>query len=345
MNTATCPPPSTPTAAADLFNAWQRDLPLVPRPYDAIGASRGSSGAEVRAAIGRGIERGEIARVGAVFGVGAGGAALLCAMQVPAARLDAVAAQVNREAGVNHNYARAHRLNLWFVATAGDPQRLSACVDRIEAATGLAALRLPMRRAYRIDLGFDLFAAAPGAPGAGHAPALCCLPTDAVPPVPAASRGLAAQLEAGLPLVERPYAAIGAPLGLSEDEVIGTLRDWCASGTLRRLGLVMRHHEFGIAANAMTVFDVAPGDVDAAGARLAAQPGVTLCYRREPAPGWPYTLYCMVHGRERDAVMRAIDAATHAANLGGAPREVLFSTRRYKQCGSRYFADALRGAT
>jgi DNA-binding Lrp family transcriptional regulator len=123
--------------------------------------------------------------------------------------------------------------------------------------------------------------------------------------------------------------------------VIATLARWCAEGTLRRLGVVLRHHEFGIAANAMTVFAPPEDAIDAAGERLAAQPGVTLCYRRAPAAHWPYTLYCMVHGRERAAVQRSIEAATHAAGLDGVPRQVLFSTRRYKQTGSRYFADAV----
>lgn len=311
-----------------LFNAWQRELPIVARPFDALGADAGLSGAQVREALRAGLASGAISRVGAVFGVGAGGAAVLCAMQVAPQRLDAVAAQVNAEPGVNHNYAREHRLNLWFVATAGDAAQLTASVDRIERTSGEHALRLPMRRAYRIDLGFDLFGGAAAAKRAEPAPA----------PVPPALRPLAARLEKGLPLVEHPFAALGAPLGLDEAEVIEILRAWCESGTLRRLGVVLRHHEFGIAANAMTVFEVPADGVDAAGARLAAQPGVTLCYRRDAAPGWPYTLYCMVHGRERAAVTRLIDEATLAAGLQRQPREVLFSTRRFKQTGSRYFA-------
>jgi DNA-binding Lrp family transcriptional regulator len=232
---------------------------------------------------------------------------------------------------VNHNYAREHAWNLWFVVTASDAAALASSVERIEQRSGLVALRLPMRRAYRIDLGFDLFA-----DSATRAA------TRAVAPVEPALRPLAARLEAhGVPLVERPYAALGAPLGLGESEVIATLARWCAEGTLRRLGVVLRHHEFGITANAMAVFAPPEEAVDAAGERLAAQPGVTLCYRRASAPQWPYTLYCMVHGRERAAVQRSIEAATHAAGLDGVPRQVLFSTRRYKQTGSCYFADAV----
>ena len=315
-----------------LLNAWQRDLPLVPWPYDALGAAHGLSGAQVRALLQGALDRGEASRVGAVFGVGAGGAGMLCALRVPPHDLERVAALVNVEPGVNHNYAREHAWNLWFVATATDDARLQACVDRIERTSGLAALRLPMRRAYRIDLGFDLDGAHAGKP---H----MALPTA---PVSAALRPLAARLEHGLPLVERPFAALGEPLGLAEDEVIAALADWCERGTLRRLGVVLRHHEFGISANAMTVFELPESEIDAVGERLAAQPGVTLCYRRESAPGWPYTLYCMVHGRERGAVLALIDGAVHAAGLADRRHEVLFSTRRFKQAGARYFSESVQ---
>lgn len=323
--------PAASVDPAALYNAWQRDFPLLPRPFDALGAPHGLSGAQVRALVASGIDDGRVSRIGAVFGVGAGGTGMLCALAVPPADLQRVAEIVNAEPGVNHNYAREHAFNLWFVVTASDVASLLATLERIERATGLSALRLPMRRAYRIDLGFDLFEA----PQAASAPRRRTHQAD---PVPDALQPLAARLEDGLPLVERPFAALGAPLGWAEDEVIATLRRWCECGTLRRLGLVLRHHEFGIAANAMTVFDLPEEEADAFGARLAAQPGVTLCYRRARAPGWPYILYCMVHGRERAAVLRLIDAATQAAGLAGRPRAVLFSTRRFKQTGARYFA-------
>ena len=326
MDAAVAPAPEHVQA---LLNGWQRDLPLVARPFDALGAPHGLSGAAVRKVIAEGIASGRVSRIGAVFGVGSGGAGMLCALQVPPHDLERVALIVNAEPGVNHNYAREHAWNLWFVVTACDRDALLDCVQRIERATGLAALRLPMRRAYRIDLGFDVFASH----ATGDAPHRA-----AAAPVAARLRPLAARLEQGLPLVERPFAALGATLGLGEDEVIAALRDWCAAGTLRRLGVVLRHHEFGISANAMTVFDVPEPEADAFGARLAEQPGVTLCYRRASAPGWPYTLYCMVHGRERAAVRRLIDDATERAGLAGRPRQVLFSTRRFKQTGARYFA-------
>ena len=45
----------------------------------------------------------------------------------------------------------------------------------------------------------------------------------------------------------------------------------------------------------------------------------------------------MVHGTHRDAVTAVIDRMTHAAGLSRYPREILFSTRRFKQTGARRF--------
>jgi hypothetical protein len=64
---------------------------------------------------------------------------------------------------------------------------------------------------------------------------------------------------------------------------------------------------------------------------------VTLAYRRARAAGWPYSLYAMVHGAQRDAVQTLIECATQAAGLAPYPRAVLFSTRRFKQTGARRF--------
>ena len=87
----------------------------------------------------------------------------------------------------------------------------------------------------------------------------------------------------------------------------------------------------------MTVFDIDDAQVDAIGERLATQPGITLCYRRERAEGWRYNLYCMVHGRSRDETLGLLHAAIAGAGLAGQPHQILFSRRRFKQTGARYF--------
>ena len=156
-----------------------------------------------------------------------------------------------------------------------------------------------------------------------------------------ADRRLLAALEGGLPLVPRPYAVLGARVGLSETLVIGRLQALLQAGVIKRLGLVVRHHEIGYRANAMTVWDVPDARVDRVGTGLAASPDVTLCYRRpRRLPDWPYNLFAMVHGRERHAVLARIADLCAEHGLEDVPQSVLFSTHRFKQQGARYFTTA-----
>ena len=150
-------------------------------------------------------------------------------------------------------------------------------------------------------------------------------------------RRLIGAIQDGQPLVPRPYAEIGRRAGLSEAAVIGRLDAWLDSGLLKRFGVVVRHRPLGYQANAMLVFDVPDADVGEAGRRLAACPAVNLCYRR-PRRGalWPYNLYCMIHGRDRERVEAEIERIVAACGLAGVPRAVLFSRRCFKQRGAHY---------
>ncbi len=311
-----------------LLNPWQRGFPLVREPFAHIGATVGLPAQAVLAAYAQLQQEGALSRIGGVFAGNAGGAALLAAMAVPAERLDAVAAVVSNHPGVNHNYQREHRHNLWFVMTGQDDGAVRAAMQSLEGTTGLPALQLRMQRAYRIDLGFDLRGSTAPTPMTA---------TPEASPVTPADQPLAALLEEGLPLVERPFDALAQTLGRTLESVLCTLQQWLDQGTVRRIGAIVRHHELGFDANAMTVFNIPDAQVDACGEALAQVRGVTLAYRRERAVGWPYNLYCMVHGRDRAAVRDVIVRAIATAGLGQYPHEVLFSCRRFKQTGPRRF--------
>jgi DNA-binding Lrp family transcriptional regulator len=146
-------------------------------------------------------------------------------------------------------------------------------------------------------------------------------------------------IQEGLPLVPRPYAEIGTRLGMSEDEVLARIKRMKASGTIKRFGVVVRHHELGYRANAMIVWNVPDNRVAELGRRIAGYEFVTLCYRRaRHLPDWPYNLYCMIHGRDRTTVLNKIDFLIEACAMHDIAHAVLFSTRRFKQCGARYRA-------
>ncbi|MHA1600716.1 MAG: siroheme decarboxylase subunit beta [Alphaproteobacteria bacterium] len=157
-----------------------------------------------------------------------------------------------------------------------------------------------------------------------------------------ADRRLLAAIEDGLPLTPQPYAAIARHIGLSEADVLARLHRLRADGIISRFGLVVRHRELGYRANAMVVWDIPDGQADEAGRRLAAYDFITLCYRRpRRLPLWPYNLFCMVHGRDRDTVRGQIATLNAEQRLDAFPHDVLFSRRRFKQRGARY---AMKGA-
>ncbi len=155
--------------------------------------------------------------------------------------------------------------------------------------------------------------------------------------VSATDRQLLAALQDGLPLTARPYADIGAAVGLDEADVIARLAALRDAGVIKRMGLVVRHHENGYRANAMVTWNVPDALVSEIGRKLAAYPFVTLCYRRTRRPPvWPYNLFCMIHGKDRTTVEAAIRTLSAESGMAAYPRQVLFSRRRFKQRGA-YF--------
>lgn len=308
-----------------LLDRFQRDLPLDPRPYARIAVKLGLSEAEAIDRLAAMQAAGRIARVGGTVRPNTAGASTLAALAVPEDRIDAVAAIVGAEPGVNHSYLREADWNLWFVATAPDTAALDAMLARIEAATDLPLLDLRLVRPFNIDLGFPLAGRPVAMPG-GRGVETAILRADDRPLLDALSRGL--------DLTPRPYAALAERLGREEIAVIARIGVLLAAGILTRLGVIVRHRALGFTANAMVVWDVA--DASKAGPALAALPGVTLAYERRPIAGvWPYRLFCMIHARSRPEALAVLDAARALPELAGVDHRVLFSTRCFKQSGAR----------
>ena len=151
---------------------------------------------------------------------------------------------------------------------------------------------------------------------------------------------LVAAMQGGLPLVSRPYAAIGERAGMTEGEVIDQLARWQEDGTIRRFGVIVRHHELGYRANAMVVWNIPDEKVKAVGQLFGSQSFVTLCYQRpRRQPDWPYNLFCMIHGQDRELVLSHVrqlaKMLASECGLGDIAHDVLFSSRRFKQRGAR----------
>lgn len=301
-----------------LLDGFQRDLPLVARPFAAIGGALGLTEAEVLTRLTRLQAAGALARVGATVRPQSAGASTLCAMAVPEDRLEAVASVVSGEPGVNHSYLREDLWNLWFVTTAPDATALTATLTRLREATGLTLLDLPIVSAFNIDLGFRLQGPRAPMPAPRAREPHTLTPED---------RSLLQTLSQGLPLIPRPFAP-------DEEATLNRLQTLLDKGFLTRLGLIVRHRALGYTANAMVVWDLPPDAIPAAGLALAALPGISLCYQRRTDPLWPYPLYSMIHARTRPEALATLARAAALPDLKGATPRPLFSTRCFKQTGA-----------
>ena len=309
-----------------LLDEFQRDLPLVPRPFAAMAEALETTEADVLDRLRHLRGAGRITRVGATCRPNTAGASTLAALAIPEARIEEVASIVGAEPGVNHSYLREDDWNLWFVATAPSDAELAASLQRIETASGLPVLSLPLVRPFNIDLGFPLRGPRM-ALGLDRPADLAVLRDDDRPLMQALSQGLA--------LVPRPFAALAETLGRTETDLLDRIAVLADARLLTRVGVIVRHRALGWRANAMVVWQLPADRIESAGTALAQIPGVTLCYQRRTVPGvWTWPLFCMIHARSRHEAISVLDRARALPDLAGVPHKVLFSTRCFKQSGA-----------
>jgi DNA-binding Lrp family transcriptional regulator len=320
--------------AADiaLLDRWQRGFPLAERPFAIVAREENLAEVDVIARFDRLQQDGVLSRIGVVVRPHAAGWSTLAAMSVPPEQLDDVAGIVSAHPLVNHNYARDHRLNLWFVVTGADRTTVVAVLDDLTERTGMPVLDLPLEKPYHIDLGFPLRPS--GRVPHAHR-------SDPRAKADATDRAILQALSGGLPLTPLPFESVCDRTGLFWPDIHDRLARMIDAGIITRFGCVVRHRRLGYDANAMVVWDVPDDLVDSVAATMVSNHHVTLCYRRPRRPPlWRFNLFCMVHARSRTDALSIIRDLNAIAGTGHLDQQVLFSTRCYKQRGAVFGSEA-----
>lgn len=146
-----------------------------------------------------------------------------------------------------------------------------------------------------------------------------------------------ALLQTDIPVVKRPYLEMAEKIGITEEKFLSVLKDLDDRGMIRRFGATLKHQNSGFKANAMVAWKVAEDRVEKTGNIMTSFREITHCYRRNPAPGWKYNLYTMVHASNEDecyAIVRKISEA-----VGEEEYELLFSRKELKKTSMKYFED------
>lgn len=154
--------------------------------------------------------------------------------------------------------------------------------------------------------------------------------------IDAIDRKIIIATQAGLPLTTRPYHLISEQLGIDALEVMRRLHNMQQKGIIRRIGAIPNHYAMGYTGNGMSVWDVPDEKIFELGQRIGALDYVSHCYQRpRHLPTWPYNLFVMVHGRDRDEVYDKVAEISSLLAESNRGHEILFSTRILKKTGLR----------
>lgn len=145
------------------------------------------------------------------------------------------------------------------------------------------------------------------------------------------------ELQAGLPLVNRPFQALAQRVDLTEEEFLARVHAIQQAGIMRRIGAALRHRRVGFTANAMIVWQMPEDRVQEMGERMSRLKEVTHCYQRASLPQWPYNFYTMVHGHSREECERIAEKLAELAGVNNY--RLLYSVAELKKSSMKYFMD------
>lgn len=346
MTTAAPTPPRHRPDDTDqvLLNALQAGIPLVRRPFRAIGEAAGLTEEDALARTRRLKEAGIVRQVSAIFDTRAlGYESSLVAASYPDERLFAAARLVSGHPGVSHNYRRTHRFNLWFTLAVEPGARLGLeeTIDVLARATEADSMRLlPTLKLFKINVQLDMT----GTQKADERSEAKPPPRrgDGVPPTEDDRRFIVV-LQQDLPLEPAPFDRWAREAGVDPDELLARAERFVERAYMRRFAAVLNHRRAGFGANGMAVWRVPEDRVEELGPRMAAFRAVSHCYRRPVYPDWPYNLFTMVHARSREACEETIEAIAAECGLTApGDRAVLYSTYEFKKVRLVYYSPEYR---
>ncbi len=327
-----------------LCSLLQDGLPIVSRPYASIAEAMGVAEEDAVRGAARLCDAGLIRSISGIFyGQALGYSTALVAAIVPTCRIDAAAAKVSAYPGVSHNYARMHKVNLWFTIAVPPGRSLEKTVGIIAREAGLEKyFLLPVVKAFKIEVKLPL---AEGSGYNGKSERLAVRPAAPDPfglgksaaPAPTSEfeMSVVREIQEHIPPSKRPFLPIARRLGIQEDELLAAIGAMASSGRMRRLAAVLAHRRAGYKANGMGIWKIPERDIERVGTLLAADPRVTHCYARRGHLEWPYSIYTMVHaGGEKEC----LNIYSELASRAGRPEyDILFSVKEYAKRRPRYF--------
>jgi DNA-binding Lrp family transcriptional regulator len=321
-----------------LLNLMQGSFPIAPRPYRHVAELAELSEQEVMARVAGLLKQRIIRQVTPIFDTRAlGYSSMLVAAKVDPEYPHRAAQVINAHPGVSHNYLRNHEFNLWFtIATEPDSALgLDGTLEVLAQEAGAESVRqLPTLKLFKIRMDLEM---------EGDTKALATAAEVADPieleaqPYDDLDIAVIRALQGDMPVVEEPYAAAAAAVGLSQERFLEHLSGMQERGILRRVAAILYHRRAGFSANGMGVWQVPDEQIFDVGRTMAAFRGISHCYQRPTYEDWPYSVFTMAHGRSKEECDAVLDAI--AEETGIQERATLYSSTEFKKIRLLYFTE------
>jgi DNA-binding Lrp family transcriptional regulator len=105
---------------------------------------------------------------------------------------------------------------------------------------------------------------------------------------------------------------------------------------LRRFASILYHRKAGFKANAMVVWKVDETKADEIGKQIAQYKNVSHCYLRPTFPNWPYSLFSMMHAKDKNEIDDIVQNITKEFDI--KEHQYLYSLREFKKQRIKYFS-------
>jgi DNA-binding Lrp family transcriptional regulator len=322
-----------------LLDRLQNELPFVERPWGALAAEIEMPEDEMLERISRLRSEGVVRQISGIFDTRRLGykSSLVAARTKPGTQ-QLAADIVSAHPGVTHNYEREHDFDLWFtIAVPGDSKiGLDETIELLGRMADVESIRpLPAIRFFKIGVDLDMVG--------GRDPAAKKVrpqPSLEAPHRPPTDREIAAvrALQTDLPAVPEPFKDLAEQYGFTVAELMEMGRELLSDGRMRRFAAVVNHRKAGFGQNGMGVWIVDEDRVDEAGRIMASYRGVSHCYERPIYNDWPYRLFSMTHGRDKEECEAVLAALSKETGLD--EYAVLYSINEFKKTRLVYFDQA-----
>ncbi len=140
-----------------IINQLQGGFPICDHPYQIVAERLGIEESELIQRLEQMLEHNQLTRFGPMYHAERlGGGLSLCAMRIQEQDFERVTEQVNAFPEVAHNYARDHKLNMWFVLATETPERIATVLEQIEQKTGYQVYDMPKQHEFFVGLKFEV---------------------------------------------------------------------------------------------------------------------------------------------------------------------------------------------